>query len=282
VLIDLHTHSSVSDGTDSPADVMAQAAAAGLGVVALTDHDTTAGWKEAAATLPAGLALVPGVEISCSVEGVSLHLLGYLIDPAYLDLADELQLARDSRVGRAREMVAKLRAAGHPVTWEQVLAQVENGATIGRPHIADALVANGAVPDRETAFADLLHNRSPFYVRHYAPHPVDAVRLVRDAGGVPVFAHPAAATRGRIVTDDVIAEMAEAGLAGLEVDHPDHDEAARARLRDLAAALDLFTTGSSDFHGSGKPNRLGENTTSPEVLARIEAQASGSAVIRGV
>jgi len=279
VSIDLHAHSFASDGTDSPADVMYAAKAAGLDVVALTDHDTTAGWDAAAAALPAGLSLVPGVEISCSLRGLSLHLLGYLFEPGYEPLQAELSRAYDDRVPRAQEMVRLLHEAGYGITWADVVRQVQPDATVGRPHIADALVKVGAVEDRADAFRSLLHNDGPFYVRHYAVDPVDAVRLVREAGGVAVFAHPAAAKRGAIVTDDDIAALAAAGLAGLEVDHRDHSDAARDRLRGLAADLGLFVTGSSDYHGSGKANRLGENTTSPEVLAALVEQATGAAVV---
>lgn len=276
--IDLHTHSSASDGTDLPADLMRHCAAAGLDVVALTDHDTTAGWSAAAGALPPGLTLVPGVEISCSLRGVSLHLLGYLFDPADEPLRVELRRAYDDRVPRAQEMVRRMAEAGYSISWDAVLAQCEPGATVGRPHIADALVAAGEVPERSAAFQTILHHDSPFYVRHYALNPSDAVRLVRAAGGVVVFAHPAASARGRVVTDEDIADLAGVGLAALEVDHRDHTAPVRKHLRGLAAELGLLVTGASDYHGDGKPNRLGENTTDPDVYAALVAQATGSAV----
>lgn len=279
VLIDLHTHSNASDGTDDPASLMRAAREAGLDVVALTDHDTVRGWAEASAALPAGLTLVPGAEISCALRGVSLHLLAYLFDPRDEALAEEMSLAYDDRVPRAQEIVRLLAEAGYPVAWQDVMDRTEPGATVGRPHIADALVAAGVVADRDAAFADLLHSHSRFYVRHYAADPVRAVRLVRAAGGVPVFAHPAASRRGRTVGDDVIAELAEAGLAGLEVDHRDNAPEDRARLRGLARELGLLVTGSSDYHGEGKPNRLGENTTDPDVFDALVAQATGTAVV---
>jgi 3',5'-nucleoside bisphosphate phosphatase len=280
VRIDLHAHSTASDGTSPPAAVMAEAAAAGLDVVALTDHDTTAGWAQAAAAAPeVGVWLVPGAEISCQAGGISVHLLSYLQDPAEPALLGEMERTRTDRLSRARRMVGLI-AQDYPLTWQEVESRVEPGATVGRPHIADAMVAAGLVRDRDEAFATVLHSRSPYFVRHYAPEAVAAVRLVRGAGGVPVMAHPLAARRGRVVSDAVIAEMAAAGMAGLEVDHRDHDPADRAHLRALAADLGLFTTGASDYHGGGKLNRLGENTTDAAVLELIEAEGTGAAVVR--
>jgi predicted metal-dependent phosphoesterase TrpH len=282
VAIDLHTHSNASDGTHDPAQVVAEAAAHGLTTIALTDHDTTAGWAEAAAAArELGIDLVPGVELSTQHHGISVHLLGYLIDPDHPALRHEMERARSSRDTRMERMVEKLAADGIPVTLEAVRAQARPGATLGRPHVADALVEVGYVPDRDAAFADLLHDRSPYYVHHYAPDVVRAVELVREAGGVPVMAHPFANRRGRTVTDHVIEQMAEAGLAGLEAHHRDHLAPERAHAIALAERLGLFVTGSSDYHGTGKENRIGENTTEPAVLAQIEAQAtSGTVVVR--
>jgi predicted metal-dependent phosphoesterase TrpH len=280
VRIDLHVHSTASDGTSPPPTVLAEAGAAGLDVVALTDHDTTAGWAEAAAAVPCtGVTLVPGAEISTQADGISIHLLAYLPDPADPALAAEMERTRADRVGRARRMVGLI-ARDYPLTWEEVEAQVEPGATVGRPHIADAMIVAGLVRSRDEAFTTVLHSRSPYYIRHYAPNVVDAVRLVRAAGGVPVMAHPLAARRGRTVSDAVIAEMAAAGLGGLEVDHRDHEPAERRHLRELAADLGLFRTGSSDYHGTGKVNRIGEHLTDPVVLAEIEAQGTGTPVVR--
>ncbi|WP_246465163.1 PHP domain-containing protein [Ruania alkalisoli] len=272
--IDLHTHSRVSDGTSAPADLLAEAATAGLDVVALTDHDTTAGWDEAAAAVPeTGVGLLRGAEISCTAGGISVHLLSYLHDPGDAPLAAELERSRTSRDGRARAIVDRL-TDDFDISWEDVAAQAADGATLGRPHIADALVAAGVVPDRSAAFASILAPSSRYYVRYHAPDAVEAVRMVRAAGGVPVFAHPRASVRGRIVADDVVREMADAGLAGLEVDHRDHTGADRARLRALAGELGLFVTGASDYHGVGKPNRLGEETSSEAVLDAIAAAGS--------
>ena len=277
-LADLHAHSNASDGTDSPADLVRAASAAGLGAVALTDHDTTRGWAAAEAELATidGLRLVRGAEISCVWDGISLHLLAYLFDPAHEPLAEEMAMALDDRVPRAKAIVAKLADAGYPITWDLVLAQLQDGATVGRPHIADTLVALEVVPDRSAAFDTLLHDGSDFFVGHYYVDAVRAVQLVREAGGVPVFAHPAAAKRGVTVGEDAISAMAAAGLGGLEVDHRDNPPEARTRLRALAGELGLLVTGASDYHGSGKENQLGENTTAPEVLDEILAQAATS------
>ncbi len=276
---DLHTHSTVSDGTQPPEQVVASAREAGLDVVALTDHDSTAGWEPASrAARELGIRLVPGMEISCGTDGVSVHLLSYLHDPDDAELRAEVDAARASRLHRAERMV-ELLGRDVDLTWSDVERHVAEGATVGRPHIADALVSRGVVRDREEAFAGLLASRGPYYVRHYAPDPVLAVRLVVAAGGVPVMAHPMARRRGRVVGDDVIEAMAQAGLAGLEVHHRDNDEAGRAHLLDLARRLDLLVTGSSDYHGAGKPNRLGEHTTDDEVLAEIERRGRGTQVV---
>jgi 3',5'-nucleoside bisphosphate phosphatase len=279
VRTDLHTHSTVSDGTQPPQDVVRAARDAGLDVVALTDHDSTLGWTAAAhAARELGVRLLPGMEISCGASGVSVHLLSYLHDPADAALAAEVRAARDSRLRRAERMV-ELLGRDVDLTWDDVAGQVADGATVGRPHIADALVAVGLVRDREEAFSGLLSSRGPYYVRHYAPDPVDAVRLVVAAGGVPVMAHPMARRRGRVVDDEVIEAMAEAGLAGLEVHHRDNDEQGRAHLLDVAGRLGLLVTGSSDYHGDGKPNRLGEFTTGDDVLAEIERRGRGTQVV---
>lgn len=268
--IDPHTHSACSDGTDTPAELMAAAARAGLDVVGLTDHDTTTGWSQAAAAVPAtGVTLLRGTEISCAADGVTLHLLAYLFDPEDAALRDAFARARRSRDDRARRMVDRL-AVDYPITWQDVVEQAPQAVTIGRPHIADALVSSGCFPDRSAAFAGPLATDSPYYVRHWALDPVRACELVRSAGGVPIAAHPRAARRQRrLVPDSVFAAMAEAGLAALEVDHRDHDPADRQAARTLAHDLGLGMSGSSDYHGSGKPNRLGENLMPLELLDRI-------------
>ncbi|WP_329282748.1 PHP domain-containing protein [Streptomyces sp. NBC_00691] len=279
--IDLHTHSTASDGTDSPAELVRNAAAAGLDVVALTDHDTTRGHAEAIAALPEGLTLVTGAELSCRTDGIGLHLLAYLFDPAEPVLLAERELVRDDRVPRARAMVGKLQELGVPVTWDQV-ARIAGDGSVGRPHVAEALVELGVVPDVSGAFTpEWLADGGRAHVGKHELDPVDAIRLVKAAGGVTVFAHPLAVKRGQVLPEASIARLAEAGLDGIEVDHMDHDEATRARLRGLAKELGLLTTGSSDYHGSRKTCRLGEYTTDPEIYGEITRRAAGAFPVPG-
>ncbi|TBO59646.1 PHP domain-containing protein [Streptomyces kasugaensis] len=279
--IDLHTHSTASDGTDTPAELVRNAAACGLDVVALTDHDTVGGHAEARAALPAGLTLVTGAELSCRIEGVSLHLLAYLFDPREPEFARERELVRDDRVPRARAMVGKLRDLGVPVTWEQV-ARIAGDGAVGRPHVASALVELGVVPSVSDAFTpQWLASDGRAYVGKHELDPFDAIRLVKAAGGVTVFAHPLAVKRGSVVPESAIAELAAAGLDGIEVDHMDHDAPTRARLRGLAGDLGLLPTGSSDYHGSRKTCRLGEYTTDPEIYGEIVRRATGAFPVPG-
>ncbi|MDG4755910.1 PHP domain-containing protein [Micromonospora sp. WMMD718] len=275
--IDLHTHSTASDGTLTPAELVRAAAEAGLDVVALTDHDTTAGWAPAVAALPPGLTLIRGAEISCRWFGaepaIPLHLLAYLFDPAEPHLAAELARVRRAREERGERIVRLLQADGIPVSWTEILVGA-GGGTVGRPHIAQALIRAGLVTTTTEAFGpDWLGER--YRLPKDDIEVFQAVALVRAAGGVPVFAHPRASRRGRIVPDELIANLAAAGLAGLEADHEDHDPAERAHVRGLAADLGLLVTGSSDFHGTHKTVRLGAHTTDPEAYERIVAQARG-------
>ena len=272
--IDLHTHSSASDGTDPPAEVMARARARGLDVVALTDHDTVAGHAEAGAVLPPGLTLVPGMELSCTQGGQSLHLLAYLFDPAYPALAEAVASIRDDRVRRAQVMVDKLAALGTGVTWEQVAAIAGDGV-VGRPHIARALADTGTIATPADAFtADWIGDGGRAYEDKYALDPADAIALVRAAGGVSVLAHPR--SDGYEVGGDVIEGMAATGLTGLEVWHPDQPPAVRGRLRVLAAGLGLVRTGGSDDHGALTGHILGAETTPAEDFDRLVAQSSGA------
>ncbi len=276
--IDLHAHSSASDGTDAPALVMRHARAAGLDVVALTDHDTVAGHAEAVEALPAGLTLVPGAELSCVWEGISLHLLAYLFDPVDETLAAELALLKDDRDRRAREMVARLNALGVEIAYDRVLALAGGGA-VGRPHVARAMIEAGVVPDVPSAFTDeWIGSEGRAYVDKYALDPCRAVGLVDAAGGVAVFAHPGASKRGRTLPPEAVEALAAAGLAGLEVDHPDHDPETRERLRAQARALGLLTTGSSDDHGALTGRRLGCETTDPGTYAALVDRAKHAPV----
>ncbi|MGX1132956.1 putative metal-dependent phosphoesterase TrpH [Streptomyces glaucescens] len=279
--IDLHSHSTASDGTDTPAELVRNAAAAGLDVVALTDHDTTRGYAEAIAALPDGLTLVTGAELSCRIDGISMHMLAYLFDPEEPALLAERELVRDDRVPRAKGMIDKLNRLGVPVTWEQV-ARIAGDGSVGRPHVATALVELGVVPTVGDAFTqDWLADGGRAFVEKHETDPFEAIRLVKAAGGVTVFAHPGAAKRGRTVPESAIAEMAAAGLDGIEVDHMDHDPDTRARLRGLAKELGLLVTGSSDYHGSRKTCVLGEYTTDPDVYGEITRRATGAFPVPG-
>ncbi|MEO6944387.1 MAG: PHP domain-containing protein [Lacisediminihabitans sp.] len=279
--IDLHTHSSVSDGTETPAQVIRAAVAAGLGTVALTDHDSTAGWQEArAAASGTDLVLIPGMELSTRHDWKSVHLLAYLFDPADSGIIGETAHIREARLRRAENIVARL-AVDYDIQWADVVAQTTEGATVGRPHIADALVAKGHVPNRSAAFESILHPRNGYFEPHYAPDPLTGVKLVRAAGGVPVLAHPGTRGRDAVVADSEMKLLVDAGLFGLEIHHRENTESGRERLYELAAKYGLVITGSSDYHGTGKPNRLGENTTEPEALALIIAEATGTAPVYG-
>jgi predicted metal-dependent phosphoesterase TrpH len=281
VRIDLHTHSTASDGTDTPAELVRNAAAAGLDVVALTDHDTSRGYAEAIDALPSGLTLVTGAEMSCRIDGVSMHMLAYLFDPEEPALLAERELVRDDRVPRARAMVGRLQELGVPVTWEQV-ARIAGEGSVGRPHVATALVELGVVPTVNDAFTvEWLADGGRAHVAKHETDPFEAIRLVKAAGGVTVFAHPGASKRGHTVPEAAIAEMAAAGLDGIEVEHMDHDAETRLRLRGLAKELGLLATGSSDYHGSRKSVQLGEYTTDPEVYGEITRRATGAFPVPG-
>jgi predicted metal-dependent phosphoesterase TrpH len=274
--IDLHCHSSVSDGTRAPAEMMRRARAAGLDVVALTDHDTQAGHDEARRALPPGLTLVPGMELSCRLDGHSVHLLAYHVDPGNAALAGQRHAITTDRLRRARDMVARLRELGVDITWEQVAAIAGDGV-VGRPHIARAMVAAGAIAGPEQAFTpEWIGPGGRAYVSRYALDPERAVRLVRSAGGVSVLAHPGAATRGWMIGDQAVERLAKAGLGGLEIAHPDHDDAQRRRLAGLAASLGLVSSGGSDDHGSLTGHRLGCQTIAPGEYERLMSLAAGA------
>jgi predicted metal-dependent phosphoesterase TrpH len=283
VRIDLHTHSTASDGTDTPAGLVAAAVAAGLDVVALTDHDTTAGWDEAVDALPAGLRLIRGAEFSClAPDGrggrISAHLLGYLFDPTSEAIMAEQARLRDERRRRLRTMAQRMAADGFPVDPSALFGPLPADAPVGRPHLARALVSAGVVDSVAEAFHRFLNSGAPYYVPRADTDVSTAVRMIHAAGGVSVLAHSAARRRGPVVELAVIAELAGEGLGGVEVDHPDHVGDDRAALRDLATGLGLVITGSSDYHGTNKTVTLGQETTGPEVLERIEELAARSRI----
>ncbi|GHG24448.1 MULTISPECIES: PHP domain-containing protein [Amycolatopsis] len=267
--IDLHAHSTASDGTTPPADLPRLATEAGLTVLALTDHDTFAGLAAASAAATE-VELVPGVEISCRLDDAEVHLLGLFVDPGHEPLAAELELIRTDRERRAVRMVERCRELGAPITLAQVRA-IAAGAPLGRPHIAAALAAAG-ITDAFTT--DWIADGGRADVPKHVLAAVDAIALVRAAGGVAVLAHPRSVKRRASVTDAQLAALAAAGLTGIEVDHPEQPPEVRDRLREVAADLGLLGTGSSDFHGDRKPVRLGECTTSPEVFAALRSRRS--------
>jgi predicted metal-dependent phosphoesterase TrpH len=285
VLIDLHTHSNASDGTDSPSELIDKAISKGLDLIALTDHDTVGGWDEAITALKnhesnSKLELVLGSEVSCQGEdGTSIHMLGLLFDPNYTPLISEFEKTRENRVTRMSRIISRLNEAGIEITIEEVNAQKRGDATLGRPHLADALVARGHVASREEAFNIFLHNGSKFYINHYSPSPEVAIRLIKEAGGVAVIAHPLASRSGRKIDLMTLNQLIQAGLDGIEVDHRDHNEMERSELMRLAIEHNLVVTGSSDYHGTGKMNQLAEFTTHPEQWERLEARAKVRRVV---
>jgi predicted metal-dependent phosphoesterase TrpH len=279
VRIDLHTHSDRSDGTTPPGDLVRAARQAGLDVVALTDHDTAAGWPEAAeAALEVGITLVRGMEISCKHAGRGLHLLAYLPDPAYPPLREELQGILDGRDQRTPRICAQLREHGIDISETDVARHARGAVAVGRPHVADTLVSMGVVADRDEAFERLLSPGRPGYVRRYAPAVESMLEVVRAAGGVSVVAHPWGRTDRSALLEEGLDRLRGLGLVGVEVDHEDHGPREREELRGIARNLDLVVTGSSDHHGAGKVGHdLGCNTTDPEQYERLVELASRSA-----
>ncbi len=275
MLIDLHTHSHCSDGTDSPTELVRRARAASLDVLALTDHDTPDGWGEAGqAVTGTDLRLIPGMEISCLHGRAGVHLLAYLLDPGYPPLAAELDAIRDSRAHRLPAMLAGLRGVGIDITVDDVARVSTAASSMGRPHIADALVGLGVVRDRDEAFDRYLGWGRPGYVPRYGADLTEMIGHVRQAGGLSVIAHPWGRGSQRTLTADVLADLAAAGLTGIEVNHLDHDAAQREQLRSIASEIGLVVTGGSDYHGTGKIDHpLACETTDPEQLERLLAAA---------
>ncbi len=280
-MIDLHTHTTASDGTDSPFALVKKALATGVTTLGITDHDSTAGWAEAITAVQPQIQLVLGAEISClTTDGISVHMLGLLFDGEDEQMQQMLSDSRDTRLPRMRKMVALLQADGFDISLEDVYQAAPDQATIGRPHLADALVAKKIVATRDEAFADLLHNESKYYVTHAAPTPADAIATIKSAGGVAVIAHPFASRRGQILTVDSFQDLVTAGLDGIEVHHRDQNAAEQQVLTEIARELHLVTTGASDYHGTGKLNSMAENTTHPAQWEALEARASARRVIK--
>ncbi|HYJ69728.1 MAG TPA: PHP domain-containing protein [Nocardioidaceae bacterium] len=273
MLIDLHTHSHCSDGTDSPAELIGHAVEASLHVVALTDHDTADGWDEAEQTAACHeLRLITGMELSCRYDDVGVHLLAYQLDPTFSPLAKQLERILAGRTSRLPVMLARLRGAGVDITEDDVARASGSASATGRPHVADAMVALGVVRDRSEAFSRYLAWGRPGYVRRYATEVTQMIELVRQAGGVSVIAHPWSRGSRRVLTAEVLGELADAGLTGIEVDHRDQDPQTRASLRSIAADVGLVATGGSDYHGAGKLDHpLGGETTAPDQFERLLA-----------
>lgn len=283
-MIDLHTHTNISDGTDSPTALIQKALAEKISVLAITDHDSTAGINEAIATLLAGtsnMKLVPGAEISCQTEnGTSVHILGLLFDLANAELQTVMANTRENRIGRMEKILARLRGAGIQIEMSDVLEQLADGATLGRPHLADALVKKGYFNSRDEVFSQILHNRSKYYVSHYSPKPHEAIALIKQAGGVAVIAHPLADRRGQVIDELDFQQLVSAGLDGIEVFHRDNNQSEQEQLIDFARKNQLAVTGSSDYHGNGKLNKLAEFVTAPEEWEKLEARANARRVIQ--
>jgi len=279
-MIDLHTHTTCSDGTDTPFALVKKALAAGITTLAITDHDSTAGWNEAITAIQPQIELVLGAEISClTLDGISVHMLGLLFDGEDRAIQQLLADSRDTRIPRMRKMVELLQADGVQISLDDVYKAMPDGATVGRPHLADALVANGVVASRDEAFLDLLNNGSKYYVTHAAPTPSDAIKAIRSAGGVAVIAHPFASRRGHILDASSFADLVEAGLNGIEVHHRDQSAEEQASLSAIARELNLVITGASDYHGTGKLNGLAENVTDKTEWLRLESEANQRRVV---
>ncbi|MEY3973500.1 MAG: hypothetical protein RJA71_812 [Actinomycetota bacterium] len=280
-MIDLHTHTTASDGTDSPFTLVKKALAAGVKTLGITDHDSTAGWSEAISAMQPQIELVLGAEISCLTDdGISVHMLGLLFDGENFGMQEMLAQSRDTRLPRMRKMVSLLQTDGFDITLDDVYQAAPDQATIGRPHLADALVNKKIVASRDEAFSELLHNESKYYVTHAAPTPIEAIKTIKSAGGVAVIAHPFASRRGQILTADTFQELVTAGLDGIEVHHRDQNDSERSVLASIARELHLAITGSSDYHGTGKLNALAENTTDPTEWEALESRANARRVVK--
>lgn len=270
---DLHSHSAFSDGTETPSRNVEMAKERGLEGLALTDHDTFAGLAEAeSAAQAAGIEFVPGVEFSAEYDGASLHILGYWVDPTNEPVNEELRRLTDTRFRRGEMMVENLQRLGYEITFERV-REIAGDDLIARPHVAQAMVEAGIVATEKQAFDDFISDGGVAYVPKHALAPDAALHLIRAAGGACVLAHPGMWKGSGSVPDDLIEEMAAGGMAGLEVEHPDHDEEQRARYRAVAERLELVPTGASDCHGARYDYRLGIETTPRELVDELRRRA---------
>jgi 3',5'-nucleoside bisphosphate phosphatase len=271
---DLHVHTNRSDGTFTPAEAVELAVERDLAGVAITDHDTLEGLDEAAAAASGRLELVPGIEFSAEYEGASLHVLAYWLDPGNEELRTELRRLTETRFRRGELMVEQLQELGYPIDFERV-REIAGGDTIARPHVAQAMVEAGIVPTEKAAFTDeFIADGGRAWVPKHALHPLDALALIGRAGGICVLAHPGMWKGQGSVPDDLIESMADDGMAGLEVDHPDHGPEQRARYRAMAERLHLIPTGASDCHGHRyDPVRLGCERTDAERFAELRRRA---------
>jgi 3',5'-nucleoside bisphosphate phosphatase len=271
---DLHTHSNRSDGAFPPAQVVHAARDAGLEGIALTDHDTLDGYDEARAEGERiGVEVIRGLELSTVSRGASVHMLGYFVEPSSAALAEQLELHRDDRIWRAKAMVARLNELGVAVTFERV-REIAKGESVGRPHIAAAMVELGVVPNTTAAFTEeWIANRGRAYVERHTLSPHDAIPLIRGAGGAAVIAHAIWTENDGSLDDAEWESLVTAGLTGIEVDHPDHDAEHRARYAALAHRFDLIATGASDWHGNEHGGKIGENTTDRATVDRLRERA---------
>jgi predicted metal-dependent phosphoesterase TrpH len=280
-MIDLHTHTTCSDGTDTPFALVKKALSAGITTLAITDHDTTSGWQEAISAIQPQIQLVLGAEISClTSDGISVHMLGLLFDGANAEIQQMLADSRDTRIPRMKKMIELMSSDGIDITLDDVYRATPEGATVGRPHLADALVAKGIVSHRDEAFNNLLNNESKYYVTHMAPTPVEAIKTIRNAGGVAVIAHPFASRRGQTINAETFSDLVGAGLNGIEVQHRDQSVEEQATLTTIARELNLVITGASDYHGTGKLNGLAENTTHQAQWELLESMADARRVVK--
>jgi 3',5'-nucleoside bisphosphate phosphatase len=251
-LIDLHTHSNASDGSLAPRELVACAVQKGAAAIALTDHDTVAGLPEALRAAEASrFELVPGLEISAEFTGGGMHILGYFIDHTDSSFQQELERLHQARRERNPQIIVRLQELGIPITYDQVLAL--SGGQIGRPHIAQAMLQIGAVQTLDEAFRQYLTKGAPAYVEKFRFSPDRAIALIRQAGGVPVLAHPFTlncTTREQLIL--LVRELKEKGLQGLECLYSEHTPEQTREYLALAEELDLRVTGGSDFHGRNK------------------------------